>query len=129
MSGLSKRVSKIFRKTHIFISAAEFRLARDCTKARLDDENVDPDEYKLALERLEALWQDYIDSNGAEEKLSIWKEEVAKNVPAAHLAFCSKQEAHLCEVYPNGVWLDKANGERWLSIISSARSYFKWKKD
>ena len=124
MNSLKRRVSKIFKRTHIFISNAEFRPHRDFLKAKLEELKADPSTYKTALENLEKLWRDVVVSDQKEEKLNIWREQAKRNGLPAHIAFCIKKGDLICKHFPIGVWLDSTNGARWLKDIAEARAYF-----
>lgn len=128
MSSMTKRVDRITKKTHIYISAADLRLARDCFKCMLEDENLELAEYENELKRLNELWRDYAGSKD-KAKLEVWREAMEKSTPAAYNAFSYDHRASLCENCPNGLWMEKEIGEKWMIIIANARSYFKWKKE
>ncbi len=52
MSKLSKRVDKLFLKTHVFITKKDLLLVGDYYKALLDENNVKPEDFQKEYDEL-----------------------------------------------------------------------------
>ncbi len=55
MSKLSKRVDKLFLKTHVFVTKKDILLMRDYYKDLLDEANVKPEDIEEDRKRLEEM--------------------------------------------------------------------------
>jgi hypothetical protein len=78
MKGLSKRIDRILRRSHVFISEASFRLVVEYSKDLLDELNIDSESYKEELESINSLWKKYLES-GNQEHFNNWRKLLEKS--------------------------------------------------
>ena len=127
MSKSRYRVDNLRRKTHTFISGNIFRLLREYTKAKLEDENVPTNEYQDELNEIKRLWNVYL-SDGTPSSLEAWKQLVLRSKPVAYSAFRHERDIKMCERFPLGLWVLKDQGKKLREMVSKAEQYLARKK-
>ncbi|MEJ7861526.1 MAG: hypothetical protein WKF90_07800 [Pyrinomonadaceae bacterium] len=119
MSKLSRRLDKLFLKTHVFISAKDLLLIKDFRKVILEASNTKPEDFKEDYKRV--------------KEISIAKqydkfEEIYKENPTLIDAYLYLEAVELCENHPNGYWAIKRLRNYLPEQLQLAKEYFKYKK-
>jgi hypothetical protein len=126
MSRINSRINRIIKKTHTYISGFELRLIRDAAKARLEEETAAPSQYKNEVEKLIALWREYLNDR-SNEKLELWNDEASNCSPAGVYAFIYQIQSETCENFPSGLWMENEAviSRKFPEAIVDAKEYFK----
>ncbi len=126
MSKLSKRVDKLFLKTHVFVTKKDNLLMRDYYKDLLDEANVKPEDIEEDRKRLEEM----MILNRKVKSVEL-KQKIREIVQENHAVFNALQyrlALEICNIFPNGDWFIKRQGQLWQETIQRAKQYFSKKQ-
>lgn len=126
MSKLSKRVDKLFLKTHVFVSAKNLVLIRNYHKAILDKAGIKPEDFEeehKALEKITILRKKdkSIDLSRIIEGIDVDNPEVLR-------AVLYREAKNYCEEFPNGKWFLNKNWKVLEQHLLTAKEYFAQEK-
>ncbi len=122
MSKLSKRVDKLFLKTHVFITKKDLLLIKDYYKALLDENNVKLEDFQKECNELWKLEEECSKDTSIDfdEKLQV----ITKDNHLIVWGFFLQYTLEACKIYPNGYWVSKKESIWVLLHIEAAKEYF-----
>ncbi len=122
MSKLSKRVDKLFLKTHVFITKKDLLLIKDYYKALLDENNVKPEDFQKEYDELWRLEEECSKDTSIDfdEKQQVITKDNHLIIWGFFLQIAMKDY----EMYPNGEWFLKKEVHSALIVIKEAKEYF-----
>ncbi len=95
MSKLSRRLDKLFLKTHVFFSAKDLLLMKDYRKAFIEASNTKAEDFKEDYKRIKEMM-----ISKQYDKIK----EMAEENPTHTDAIIYLEAVEMWEKHPNGIW-------------------------
>src|SRR5437868_6347914 len=103
MSELTRKLDRLWRATHTFVTSQDCRLIAGYWKARLDDAGVEAGDFKAECAELGKMLATKDSADGDTHKTVL--QDFVDNNTLAYYAFMDEGSLRQIQLYPQGRWI------------------------